>query len=346
MDNQNPTQAPPVSPTPSAPSPVVEIGPPQPEPQQPPPSSKFSFSPKIMLAILAFLIILVAGSGIYLSQSSKPVPTPTPTPAQAKASEPTPTTDLTAGWATFGSKGCNFEFKYPPAWRVEFENQYYTTVILMRSVHIDTPAPPLIYSYDISCRDNQDHLSAEDWINNQLSSHGVKTPINSREYISNNITWLETTDYPSASGGSIIYAYNDDKIYLITLSPFSEAKQYQKQEEFKSVLLQILSTFKFTDTPTSSSKTDNYSDQDVTEIKNGISQRDGIPIDEDVFSIDEYNNFSRDYLSGDIPSKEGKRKWFATKIDGKWNVIWTGNDLPKCSDISKYNLPKDFLDCY
>ncbi|MEK7573211.1 MAG: hypothetical protein AAB531_02180 [Patescibacteria group bacterium] len=111
MDDQNPTQTPPVSPATPAKTPVVEIVPPQAEPQQAPPSGKFSFSPKIILAILLLLIVVVVGGGIYLAQSSKPKETaksnPTPT------SKPSPTPDPTADWKTYENNIFKYSLKYP-----------------------------------------------------------------------------------------------------------------------------------------------------------------------------------------------------------------------------------------
>lgn len=42
----------------------------------------------------------------------------------------------------------------------------------------------------------------------------------------------------------------------------------------------------------------------------------------------------------------GGAKWFAAVINNQWTVVWIGNGLPPCSEVSNYNLPKDFLTCY
>lgn len=113
MDEQNPTQVPPVNPASPLGTPVVEIIPPHADPQQTPPSGKFSLSPKVMLLILVILIITIVGSGIYLSKGSQPKPTPTitptplPTEASAKASDPT------SSWKTYNDLRLNFQFNYP-----------------------------------------------------------------------------------------------------------------------------------------------------------------------------------------------------------------------------------------
>lgn len=46
-----------------------------------------------------------------------------------------------------------------------------------------------------------------------------------------------------------------------------------------------------------------------------------------------------------IVGSPGGVGWFATKYNGNWEMVYMGQDQPLCSDIAKYNIPKDKLPC-
>lgn len=147
MDNQNPTQVPPVNPTPSVGTPpVVEIIPPQTDPQQIPPSGKFSLSPKIILIILAILIIAVVGSGMYLSQGtqSKPTPKPTPLPTEASAKARAQIPNPTTSWKTYVDSVNHISFQYPEVWHVNNNGGNGTLIIGSNTLAILISVFPMI----------------------------------------------------------------------------------------------------------------------------------------------------------------------------------------------------------
>lgn len=53
-----------------------------------------------------------------------------------------------------------------------------------------------------------------------------------------------------------------------------------------------------------------------------------------------------DFASGNAYSMGGWQ-WIAKKIDGSWKTIWSGNDMPLCSDMEEYSVPTTmYPSCY
>ncbi len=328
MDAQNPTQPPPVNPIPSVGTPpVVEIIPPQVDQPQTPPSGKFSLSPKIMLIILAILIVAVVGSGIYLSAGTQPKPTPTPTPTIV--SKPTPTPDPTTNWKKYTNPTYNFVIKYPSTLSLEDKTSQFppfTIFITDKSKQVPYEGGNTINPYMI-IQVKKSNLSTNDYIND---------PNNNLQLISNkkvggNDFVIAKEKFGIGIAPDIYMIKNSNSIISISNSSYSIKSSFFDQ---------ILSTFKFTDQKQS------LSEQEVLEIKNQIFKRDGIPLNEIVFSIDEPGDATLASGSVGRTNEAGGGKWFATKINNQWKVVWTGNGLPKCSEIAQYYLPKEFLNCY
>lgn len=52
------------------------------------------------------------------------------------------------------------------------------------------------------------------------------------------------------------------------------------------------------------------------------------------------------FASGNVYSLGGYQ-WIAQKTDGSWKMIWSGNDMPLCSDMEKYSVPTTmYPSCY
>lgn len=62
-----------------------------------------------------------------------------------------------------------------------------------------------------------------------------------------------------------------------------------------------------------------------------------------VFRVSMVDN---DFANGSV-SSIGGYQWIAKKTDGSWKIIWTGNDMPQCTDMEKYSVPtKMYPSCY
>jgi len=103
---------------------------------------------------------------------------------------------------------------------------------------------------------------------------------------------------------------------------------------------QILSTFKFTDL------NNEFSQEDLMQIKQLLAIREKVAIDK-IINLTKDSTSNSSYASGGYGIENtGGAKWFAKKINSQWTIVNTGNGLPTCAEISKYDLPKDFLPCY
>jgi hypothetical protein len=51
-----------------------------------------------------------------------------------------------------------------------------------------------------------------------------------------------------------------------------------------------------------------------------------------------------DYASGAATAQAGGGMWYATKVNGNWNLVWDGNGQINCSDITPYpSFPSDLI---
>lgn len=149
----------------------------------------------------------------------------------------------------------------------------------------------------------------------------------------------------SVAGGAYYFIKNS-RLQSPERSDGGQASLKQNLTPTQTVINSPIPTIDETASP---DENQSLSENDIKEIKNEVSQRDGIPIGEMIFSIDNTNSKSGSGLaSGNIgrTNEAGGGKWFAARINSQWKIVWTGNGLPECSDIAKYNLPKEFLNCY
>lgn len=55
-----------------------------------------------------------------------------------------------------------------------------------------------------------------------------------------------------------------------------------------------------------------------------------------------------DYAKGMANEQGGGGIWFAAKVAGEWKLVWDGNGIILCTDLTNYpNFPKDLIpSCY
>lgn len=55
-----------------------------------------------------------------------------------------------------------------------------------------------------------------------------------------------------------------------------------------------------------------------------------------------------DYAKGMANEQGGGGIWFAAKVSGEWKLVWDGNGIILCTDLTSYpNFPKDLIpSCY
>lgn len=66
----------------------------------------------------------------------------------------------------------------------------------------------------------------------------------------------------------------------------------------------------------------------------------------DVSIIFRVNAISGDFANGSV-SSIGGYQWIAKKTDGIWKTVWSGNDMPLCSEMEKISIPEAmYPGCY
>ncbi len=341
MDNQTPTQIPTQAPP---------VATPQPQPAQTPTSPKKSFlSTKIILIIAIILIIFVGGTTTYVAFVNQEKPTPTPTPEIVKS--PTPTPDPTASWKTYVDDIFKFSLKYPK----NFELQ-------------QSPEEPMGHEFNLYeiPKGNPSIIRANAKIYREIYTvflpsyitfeNMYASPSGSVFIFSNDVFGNQkiTKNKNRFTQNKKTFGYIRNSLPIDPANPEIGAGYYielqpgivmilETSGKDKMLLDQILSTFKFTDASQA------LSQKDIEEIKIAVAQKDGQPLNNEHITFDSTNEkYNGLYATGQVGPLNGGggAKWFASRINNQWIIVWIGNGLPTCVEIAKYNLPEDFISCY
>ena len=105
-------------------------------------------------------------------------------------------------------------------------------------------------------------------------------------------------------------------------------------------------TEKVTMTPTTSpSPTIDETTIIVTDIKKALVTKHGDSANELKITV---SKIVGDYASGNASDSGGGGMWFATKANGEWKLVWDGNGIILCSDLTSFpDYPKTLIpECY
>lgn len=76
-------------------------------------------------------------------------------------------------------------------------------------------------------------------------------------------------------------------------------------------------------------------------MKAAIIAKRGQSASELTFSV---SKIEGNYAKGGASAAGGGAMWFAAKVNGKWTLVWDGNGVILCSDITAYpDFPKDMI---
>lgn len=243
MPNTPPSQPitvtpPPIQqPTTSVPTPVT----PQPtEPMQPPSPSASSATPaqlpphnpkKVMMIVIAVIIIIVIGAAAFFFMMKKPTPAAKTTNPVVVKSAPTPTPDPTANWLTYITK--DYSFIYPSDWTTTKTDYLNSVEVLNKNKSVGITISDGQYPYGFGGQvkeesknllvsvDGQEYNVKEKIINNKEAFTDFKLNSPAKQHI------LFGTGYPAVRSGSTNASLTD-------------------YENDKNTIIQILSSFKFT----------------------------------------------------------------------------------------------------
>lgn len=182
--------------------------------------------------ILTLVVLIAVGGGMYYFRTQKVKPnvvveTPTQEPVATETQKPSiptvkPTTDPTLGWKKY--KGADFEYKYPPSWKIGQGGQ--ALVSDLAGANITNFTKDMVM-YNECMR--VDKTEVKNGLNIKYQSYVASGEMCSNQAnVRNKEIWITKAGGDGFQPG-IIYFYNDS-IYPDGLNIFD----------------QILSTFKFT----------------------------------------------------------------------------------------------------
>lgn len=234
------------------PSPVVPpqmpVNPPVNQPVNPPSSNK-----PILIVLLVILLVILSSLTTYFivkSQSKPQTPVSSPSTIQPSFTQPSTVipspsspVDPTAGWKTYNNAGISF--KYPPNWVYEKYDipgraELHGLVQLMpKNYKPDMPMMPLFIEY----WDNPEGLTIEQYDKKINQGAAILYPLYSSQAQVITLGGL-TTRYEQKGDCS---PFNCHKYVISAQNKIWEiSSQYANDpNEFKSIINQILSTFKF-----------------------------------------------------------------------------------------------------
>lgn len=157
--------------------------------------------------------------------------------------------DLTASWKTYTDNA--IFLKYPPTWNVIKEASFWTLKLVPDdTVSISKSQGVKEYEINISESENTKKLSAEEVWKERIKD-GTRTPGFAPVTI-NGINGIRVSNNSLDSYDIQYYFTNDENIVLISLNYFMEdyEKAKKKYPDAEKTFVQILSTFKFTDSQT------------------------------------------------------------------------------------------------
>jgi len=276
--------------------------------------------------------------------SSIPAPTSKPESTPIK-SESTSSADM-SNWKTYENTIGRFSFQYPPNFKICSENQLTKYGgnrrgdVGMISI-LDCPAsfhqtgsallkPSQVYF--VVAAELQNGKTLEQLINgnSHMASDNTKNALSLT--VNGKQAYMLTA--PNAfECYSNIFTLNNNMFYNICFQTEETAPA-----DTKFMIDQILSTFKFTD------QNNTNTDSSVLSVVKDYALKGGFK--KPIITTDFIKDTQARGDLGDEGVPGSGAKWFVAKINGQWTVVWVGNGNPSCSEVSKYNLPKDFLNCY
>lgn len=291
-------------------------------------------APIILLLAIATLVLAIGGYYWITSQPAKSIPQ-----ATTQTSPITYATSNidTSNWKTYTNTKYGFSFKYPPT--LEFNSSHDTFSLKTKSAEI----------ISASITTNQKAFISDmlyEPCDKVLSDSYKGNSTICIDYPKDRDTKLGTVSAKRFEYIEIGYGGGGANIIQTTQVPFLQLKlgfAIDSDGNGVEIFNQILSTFKFTN---SSQAT--LSDTELIEIKQSLSEIEKADVNKVLIDQVDSPKYPGKYISGSfhVQGVGGGAKWFAQNTNGHWSIIYTGSGLPQCSEVTKYNAPKDFLACY
>lgn len=206
-----------------------------------------------ILIVLLVAVLGIVGYFIYTNYSNsqsktEPVVTqtnPIPTPAESTTS-----TEM-ANWKTYTNTYLGYSLKYPPDWILSDSGG---GTIIKASEAIGSGPEPVEYFIWFSLYENPQHKSFKEVV---TTIEGLPKDVQDKfEYSADQIAGFpvyRTTSLPSAHGAESVFFTDSKGNYIeVAFNPYSKQNPWPQQDRFYKIFGQILSTFRFLGSESSS----------------------------------------------------------------------------------------------
>jgi len=327
-------------------------------PEQPPAAApKLAIWKIALVAVLA--IALIAGAVTYLLARNSVTPLPDSPTSEADSSA----TAATTTWTTYTNTKHQFSVEYPSDW-MQTESPSGNGALFAAQSSSDT----LGESNEITVSVGQKTLTEEELTFEEYAKVAAAQEIQNYNRLAsiepiilgNNMkgyktTWmvssLATTGSPESESAPITYfQVPGSDTLLLRLSSGYDVDPAIYDRMIQSVTFLSPATAA---TPTASSEpaptTGTQAVSEELTLKTAIKQQiladsesDGSSMTISVSQLS--GNFAKGMVSGD----GGGGLWFASKVNGAWQLVWDGNGVIFCSDLSEYpDFPTSMIpECY
>lgn len=286
-----------------------------------------------LVPILLTLLILATATAIYFYLQSRPTLesiTTQPQPTASTIAVASASADPTANWKTYTNKEYGFSFKYPIAYSIYDSISGYGDRLLIQNYKDESGRKPIPSDTQIvvsfAANNNKTLEYYHESSNTQL---GIDDP---GEIISlGNLSAVKGFSGQKYETVPTVWVIRGDDIFTIQLShPNSTDKQ---------VFDQILQTFQFTaevKDEGEKSVVENFVKETIFAYgkSHGLTSKDQI-----IVRIDYFDSNHAVGGIGFTPDVEGSGEmWFATKVNGEWQMVEETQESPSCSLMQQYQF--------
>lgn len=303
--------------------------------QTPPEAPKHK---SLTLQIILFLI-LTLGVGAYFAYTNgyleKFIPTsPTQTNAPIVESTPTPTIDPTADWETYINENAKYSYKYPPNWNAATVKS--GKVLTAGSLF----GPNATENSGLGGVEMKPDTRTVDQYIDGLIQNGVIGSILQEKLTINGIDGIKVKHSGGGAplNGYSLYFKKDIYIYTIYINSWDNSDVVNFD--------QILSTFKFVEGDTISTENKNIEDAITAATYSSLNanwQKPETKISVKINKIE--GDFAEGTVNYSLNDDSAGHVWIAKQKNRVWKQIWSGQEVPKCADISQYSVPTSISSC-
>ena len=304
-----------------------------------------------LMALIAIVALIVVGFAAYYlrTPSTDSSTLIVPSPTQSKTMPEPSTTALATEWKTYENTKHSFSIEYPSDWSVRaFESGASLNPLSMpgypdKSDAISVSVGTKMGNYMNDSLEEYSKKAASSEIQNYGDLETIKKITTTDGTIGYMTTWVLQSFLGRDSGTSVSLPItyfelpaNKTQLVRVTLDRSEDLEVYEK----------MLQTVKFkTSVAVSPTAPVDESSTLKSVIGTYIAQKSGG--DASALSIT-VSKVEGNYARGMASEETSGGMWFAAKVGGAWKLVWDGNGIIQCADLTSYpDFPSSLIpECF